>query len=310
VLTSECTHTFFLQNTVPAKPPTVAMQFITRPAAIGIALNAWFMLAFVHTLCQYEDLRKTIPFVPRLLTEQGAEKVFRAMRAVLGSENFTLSDFFRRFDRVTALSILRAVHEGVDMRFPDHECAFRWDETQPADAKAGLLPASVTMDAVNAAIGRAKASLVADALKVGIDVANLPYIVHLDRAGDLADLDDHDDGELAATDLTVAVPSDADFARVTTDLLCGAELRSVRSMRTLGTHSVLIEKRAACPTPLPAVPAVAPPLLCAALSPRADRGGVHQVYTADARRLRVHSGEGARVRCLSGHARTAACAWN
>ncbi len=220
------------------------MQFITRPAAIGIALNAWFMLAFVHTLCQYEDLRKTIPFVPRLLTEQGAEKVFRAMRAVLGSENFTLSDFFRRFDRVTALSILRAVHEGVDMRFPDHECAFRWDETQPADAKAGLLPASVTMDAVNAAIGRAKASLVADALKVGIDVANLPYIVHLDRAGDLADLDDHDDGELAATDLTVAVPSDADFARVTTDLLCGAELRSVRSMRTLGTHSLCVDRKA------------------------------------------------------------------
>jgi hypothetical protein len=161
------------------------------------------------------------------------------MRAVLGGENFTLSDFFRRFDRVMALSILRALHDGVDMRFPDHECAFRWDETQPADAKAGLLPASVTMDAVIGAIRRAKSSLLADALKVGIDVAKLPHIVHLDLAGDLADLDP-DDSAPAPTDLAVAAPTDPDFARITTDLLHGAEPCSVRQVHRFTFHSLTL----------------------------------------------------------------------
>lgn len=235
----------FVQNTVPAKPPTVAMQFITRPAAIGIALNAWFLLAFVYLLCQFPDLRKTIPFVTRLLTEQGAEKVFRALRAVLGGENFTLSDFFRRFDRVMALAILRAIHEGVNLRFPDHECSFRWDETQPADAKAGLLPDSVTMDKVTTAILRAKNSVVKDMLTLGLDVAKLPRIDHLDVAGALADVDGDDDSP-APTDLVVAAPTDADFAHITTNLLVAAEPRSVRPILVLIHHVLtLINCRAA-----------------------------------------------------------------
>jgi len=203
------------------------MQFITRTAAIGIALNAWFLLGLVHMLAQHPDLRNTIPFITRLLTEQGAEKVFRAMRAVLGGENFTLSDFFRRYDRVMALSILRAVHEGINLRFPDHECSFRWDETQPADTTAGALPACITMAEVIAAIARAKASLLADAFKVGIDVAKLPRIYHLDLDVNVDDLD-ADDTAPALTDVTVAAPTDSDFKQVTTNLLVVAERCEVR----------------------------------------------------------------------------------
>ena len=55
-------------------------------------MNAWFLLAFINFLAQHDDLRKEIPFVTRLLTEQSAEKVFRAVRAVLGGENFRLRD--------------------------------------------------------------------------------------------------------------------------------------------------------------------------------------------------------------------------
>lgn len=95
----------------PTKPPSVASQCLTRTAAVGIALNAWYLLAYTGLLCT-DDLRATIPYAPRFLTEQAAEKVFRAVRAVFGGENFTLADFFRRFYRFMALGILRATHEG------------------------------------------------------------------------------------------------------------------------------------------------------------------------------------------------------
>lgn len=93
--------------------PTVAAQFITRTAAAGVSFNAWFLFGFVHTLI-VNDLRRSIPFAPRQLTEQEAEKIFRAARAVLGGENFTFADFLRRCDYLMAHGILKAQHGGVD----------------------------------------------------------------------------------------------------------------------------------------------------------------------------------------------------
>ena len=176
----------------PTKPPSVASQCLTRTAAVGIALNAWYLLAYTGLLCT-DDLRATIPYAPRFLTEQAAEKVFRAVRAVLGGENFTLADFFRRFDRFMALGILRATHEG-ELAFPDHGCAYRWDETRPTDFSESRLPAGLTTTSLTTAVGAAKLAAIADLLAVGINVHRL-RIHHLDvpaadKDAPLADLDD------------------------------------------------------------------------------------------------------------------------
>jgi nicotinic acid phosphoribosyltransferase len=186
------------------------VQFITRTAAAGIAMNAWFLLGFVHTLLQHPELRSEVPFNTRLLTEQKAEKVFRAARAVLGSENFTLADFFRRCDRFTALSILRVLHEG-DFVSPEHESAFKWDESHPSDTAAKLLPDSVTMEAVRCAIMDARLAAASDALSVGIDVNKFKAVFNLDDGTlDELDKDELDESKNDARgELTLPPPAEA-----------------------------------------------------------------------------------------------------
>src|SRR5687768_16082484 len=68
-----------LASSSPTKRPTVAQQFITRTAAAGISINARFLLGFVHILIKYPALRDRILFNTRLLTEQAAERLFRAV---------------------------------------------------------------------------------------------------------------------------------------------------------------------------------------------------------------------------------------
>jgi hypothetical protein len=205
--------------------PTVAMQFITRTAAAGISFNAWFLFAFLHTLAQSEDLRVLIPFATRLLTEQAAEKIFRAARAVLGGENFTLADFFRRCDRFMAYNILRAQHDGVDFVFPEHESTWKWDEMVTSDKADHSLPASVTTAGAIGAIMNAKLACIADTLSVGIDVHKFKAVLHLDVDGNLDELeqDEDEDQNKAASDVFVA-PA----AELHSDLLRIAESTTVR----------------------------------------------------------------------------------
>lgn len=190
----------------PAKRPTVAQQFITRTAAAGISINAWFLLGFVHTLIKHPALRNRIPFNTRLLSEQAAERLFRAVRAVLGGENFTLSDFFRRCDRVVAYSILRVLHE--DFIFPEHSSSWKWDETQKSDMHTGPLSAAITEEAVITAIMDAKLQCISDMLAVGVDVNKFKAIYHLDD-GTLNELDEDEDLSGVHEDVTVPAPAEA-----------------------------------------------------------------------------------------------------
>jgi hypothetical protein len=170
----------------PAAPPppplhqhhaTLAQKFITRPAAAGIAINAWFLLGHVHFLVNNPELG--IPFNPRLLTEQAAEKVFRAARAVLGGENFTLAEFFRRCDRLTALAILRVLHES-DFAFPEHDTKWKWDERRSSDDNAGPLAPEFSMTDARSAIMSAKLLCINDMARLGVDVHRFTKIYHLD----------------------------------------------------------------------------------------------------------------------------------
>ena len=203
----------------------VAMKFITRTAAAGISFNAWFLLAFLHTLAQSEDLRVLIPFATRLLTEQAAEKIFRAVRAVLGGENFTVADFFRRCDRFMAYNILRALHDGIDFVFPEHESTWKWDETVTSDKADHSLPASVTTAGAIGAIMSAKLACIADMLAVHVDVNKFKAILHLDVDSNLDELEQDEDEEhnKAASDISVA-PA----AELHSDLLRVAERVAVR----------------------------------------------------------------------------------
>src|SRR6185312_15364259 len=189
----------------PAPPPpdvsppqpqchaTIAQQFITRPAAAGIAVNAWFLLGHVHFLVNNPELG--IPFNTRLLTEQAAEKVFRAARAVLGGENFTLAEFFRRCDRLTALAILRVLHAG-DFGFPEHDTKWKWDERRKSDDKAVPLPAEFSMTDACSAVMSAKLLCINDMGRVGVDVHRFTKVYHLDDGTlDSLDPDEVDKGD-------------------------------------------------------------------------------------------------------------------
>lgn len=172
-----------------AAMPTVASQYITRTAAAGVCFNAWFLLAFTTVLTRDPDLRTSIPYVTRLLTEQAAEKIFRGARATLGGENFTVAEFFRRCDRVMAHSALRAMHEGEHFVYPDHDSAFRWDEYLRFDTRAKSLPAHVTADTLCMAMRDAKLACVADLLTVGVDVTKLGTICDLGGGQHVDELD-------------------------------------------------------------------------------------------------------------------------
>lgn len=141
-----------------------------------------------------------------MLTEQAAERLFRAVRAVLGGENFTLSDFFRRCDRVVAYSILRVLHE--DFVFPEHASSWKWDEAQRSDLHAGPLPATITPNAVISAIMDAKLQCISDTLAVGVDVNKFKSIYHLDD-GTLDELDEDEELSEVHEDITVPPPAEA-----------------------------------------------------------------------------------------------------
>lgn len=203
------------------------MKFVTRTAAIGASLNAWFLLAFIHFLAQHDDLRKEIPFITRLLTEQAAEKVFRAVRAVLGGENFTLAEFFRRCDRIAALSILRALHEGIDFDFPECKSAFRWDEALASDKAAHPLPDSASTS-LTAAIKAAKLAVIADMLALGVDVYKLGSSHHhFDANGAEEELDD--DKEEQQQPAEFSLPDTSETAAIQQQLQLVGEPSSVRT---------------------------------------------------------------------------------
>lgn len=194
----------------PPPPPTtprstVAMQFVTRTAAAGVSFNAWFLLAFVDLLIRNNKLRSAIPFNPRFLTEQPAEKIFRATRATLGGENFTLAQFFQRCDHFMAHNILRAEHEGVDFVYPDHDAAFRWDEILKYDSCIGVLADTTSLDSITAAIKAAKDACVSHSQAVGIDVEKIKEILHLDVNANLKEMDeDSDETEVTPSGILVS----------------------------------------------------------------------------------------------------------
>jgi hypothetical protein len=182
----------------PAPPaasrrPTVAAQFITRTAAAGVSFNAWFLFGFVYTLITNDELRRSIPFAPRQLTEQEAEKIFRAARAVLGGENFTFADFLRRCDHLIAHGILKTQHGGVDFVYPEPDKAWKWDEKLASDRKATPLPDAITLAALLQAVQTAQARAVAALGKVGIDVASVATVRHLTADNHVNEMDNEED---------------------------------------------------------------------------------------------------------------------
>ena len=215
---------------MPTIRRTVAMKFVTHTAAVGASLNAWFLLAFIHFLAQHDDLRKEIPFVTRLLTEQSAEKVFRAVRAVLGGENFTLGEFFRRCDRIAALGILRALHENVDFDFPREEAEFRWDETLASDKTARPLADSISTSSATVAIGAGKLTVIADMLALGIDVHTFGVIRHFDKNGTEEELD-HEEEQPPPAEFTL--PDSSEIAAIQQQLQLFGEPSAVRAMISL-----------------------------------------------------------------------------
>jgi hypothetical protein len=133
---------------------------------------------------------------------------------------------------LTALAILRALHEGVDMVFPEHDSAFRFDEAHASDKTAGPLPDTVTPAAINGAIMAAKMDAIVRLHKVGVRVHDLKKIYHLggdtDKLNDLAA-----DVKSSASDLpdiALPAPGDADFDAIKRNLIAiGEEQPSVRS---------------------------------------------------------------------------------
>lgn len=170
------------------KRPTVASQFTTRTAATGISFNAWFLFGFVYTLITNDDLRRNVPFAPRQLTEQEAEKVFRAARAILGGENFTLTDFMRRCNHLVAHGILKARHNGVDFVYPEPASAWKWDERMASDS-AARLPDTITIEELLAAVKSARAIAIEELRQVGIDVDTFVSVRHLDVDNHADELD-------------------------------------------------------------------------------------------------------------------------
>lgn len=185
------------------KPPTLAKRFITRSAAAGIAINAWYLLGLMHTLVKNPALRERLPFNPRMFTEQAAEHLFRSVRAVLGGENFTLGDFLRRCDRVLAYAMLRVLHNG-DFKFPEHAWSWKWDETQKSDLCAAPLPSSITESSLTCAVMEAKWACICDMLTVDIDVAKLTDVHNFDT-GVLDELEEDDELQQEAHDAQPAV---------------------------------------------------------------------------------------------------------
>ena len=220
------------------KRSTVAQQFITRTGAAGIAFNAWFLLSYVCTLISNDKLRKAVPFTTRVLTEQEAEKIFRAIRGVLGGENFTLTDFMRRCDHFTAHSILRALHEGVDFFYAAHDKAFRWDEILKCDKDAQPLPDDVTLSRVIVAIRDAKLACIADMLAINIDINSFKSVRHLDVDGHLEELEkDDDDLAISASAAAAQAPSEADATaqqeQIRAEMEAIAEVRNPLYVRSI-----------------------------------------------------------------------------
>jgi hypothetical protein len=222
----------------PAPPATVAQQFLTRPAATGIAINAWFLLGHLHLLVTNRHLN--IPFNPRLLTEQAAEKVFRAARAVLGGENFTLSDFFHRCDRLLALAVLRQLRR-LNFAFPEHDSSWKWDERHKSDELAGALPDSFTMDEALCGITDAKLACVVDMLQLNVDVNKFKAVYALDE-GTLKELEKDEPGE--PDEQVVAPPA--------------GEAEAIVVVRTFATRRTLTLSQAHLSERASTVPAAAP----------------------------------------------------
>ncbi len=124
------------------------------------------------------------------------------MRTVLGGENFTLAEFFRRFDRITALAMLKVIHED-DFAFPAHKSTWKWDEIRRADQRAGFLPPGTTMEPVLRAIMSAKLAAIKDMSVVSVHVNKLPKIYPLD--GSVLDELDADDGDASRPQQEVRV---------------------------------------------------------------------------------------------------------
>lgn len=216
--------------------PTVGQQFITSTAAAGISFNAWFLLSYLHLLIHNPLLRSKLPFNTRLFTEQPAERMFRAVRAVMGGENFTLAEFFRRCDRSTALMMLRVIHE-QDLAFPSHDSSWKWDEKQATDKLSQQLPDGITMADAVAAIKAAKASCIADMRTVGVDVSKFTEVFHFDL-GALDDLekDNADVADIVEHEIQVTIGADevAEIAKVRALARLLAVTLTLHSSRVLG----------------------------------------------------------------------------
>lgn len=295
----------------PASLPTVAQQFITRPAATGIAINAWFLLGHLHFLVTSRELN--IPFNTRLLTEQAAEKVFRAARAVLGGENFTLPEFFRRCDRFMALAVLRQLHRH-DFVFHEHDSSWKWDERHRSDHHAGPLPDSFMMEEVLCGITDAKLACVADMLQLNVDVNKFKAVYSLDE-GTLKELDkDEADAGDVADEEDYAPPPAAEAEEMVVRAVCSAPRthdlsgadRGARPSTTICASSNCTRNGscgacwASCVSviSLIACAATSPPpaLLCKIVSSHQPAAAAHQVRATRAQRSDVLRVQAARLR--------------
>lgn len=203
---------------------TVASQFTTRTAAAGVAFNAHFLVGLVYTLATNVDLRHNVPFAPRQLTEQEAEKIFRAARAVLGGENFTLADFLRRCNHLMAHGILKAQHSGVDFVYPACEKAWRWDETLASDRTTAPLPDAVTVALLLEALRRAQMRAECELRKVGVDVQSFTDIRHVTASHHVDEMDcEPDDDEQAAAKQADAADAQQNAGDLQADLESLAE---------------------------------------------------------------------------------------
>ena len=158
----------------------------------------------MHTLVKNPALRERLPFNPRMFTEQAAEHLFRAVRAVLGGENFTSSDFLRRCDRVLAYAMLRVLRDG-DFIFPEHASSFKWDETQKSDLHAAPLAASVSESDLISAITEAKLECIVDMLALNVDVNKFTDVHNFDT-GVLDELEEDDELRGGAQQQLMAAP--------------------------------------------------------------------------------------------------------
>lgn len=124
-------------------------MFITTATYDCVMLNSDSLLLLTHWLCEYPELRSTVPYAPWVFTSLACEWQFRAARADRhGNENFSVIEFFRHVHRSDALNILAAAHpefklSGANRKHWQLDERCRTAQLLPADVNVNTLVESV-----------------------------------------------------------------------------------------------------------------------------------------------------------------------